>query len=226
MIDTQQTSVVDSWKTSLPKSLQDPVNFDRTKRAVTQWARLVSWTWTSVTGYSEKTEPEQAKQEQALKKFVIEMLQIQCQNKYAYESYGDELSKQQATTYSAYFKSILKGKNNEVPFIQDVKVTLSDVLKKLSGETCVFTEYPDFTEMFTFVVVTAFTGTITEVVDENGKPILKNGKPQYISLMAYPPRPVFCDVTVTEQQVCDWACNLNTGGNYLPPSVYIPIAGT
>lgn len=211
-----------SWETSLPKSLQNPTDLAKIRKAVTQWSRIVAWSWTPILAF--KGDDKKMNQEQILKTYLIETVKKQGQSSFAYESYNDLESKAQAELLSAYLKSILSGQNSEVPYLkeQGVEVTLSDVLYELSGERYIFTEDPDFTKMFTFRYITEYTGKIIPAVDGTGQPIAN----QYISLMTYPPRPTLSEVTVTEQQLYDWAQNVNTGGSYLPPSIYIPIAGT
>ncbi|MEA5472120.1 hypothetical protein [Spirulina sp. 06S082] len=210
------------WETSLPDSLKNPQDLAKIRQAVTQWSQLVAWSWTPLLAF-DKNE-NKGGQERTLKSFFRDTVQKQGQNSYAYESYGDLESKAQAELLGSYYKYLLLGENSQIPFLQQegVNVTLSDVLDKLSGETYVFTADPDFTQMFTFRVVTDYTGLITQAVNDEGQPIPN----QYISLMAYPPRPALSEFTVTEQQLYDWAENINTGGSYLPPSVYIPIAGS
>jgi len=211
-----------SWETTLPQSLQNDTDLGKIKKAVTQWSRIVAWSWTSVLAFM--GDESKMRQEQILKSYMIETVKKQGQSSFAYESYDDLDSKAQAELLSGYLKSLLLGQNSEVPYLQEqgVEVTLSDVLYKLSGENYIFTEDPEFTEMFTFQYITEYTGKIIPAVDSQGNEINR----QYISLMAYPPRPTLSEVTVTEQQLYDWAQNLNTGGEYLPPSIYIPIAGT
>lgn len=214
--------MVASWETSLPPSLQNPDDLAKIRKAVTQWSRIVAWSWTPLLAFNK--DQNKGAQERTLKSYLIETVKNQGQNSFAYESYGDLESKAQAETLSAYLKSILLGKNSEVPYLKQegVTLTLDDVLYELSGDRYIFTEDPDFTQMFTFRYITEYTGQIIPAVDDRGQPIPN----QYISLMTYPPRPTLSEVTVTEQQLYDWAKNINTGGNYLPPSIYIPIAGT
>ena len=74
----------------------------------------------------------------------------------------------------------------------------------------------------TFRIVVDYTGTIEEIGLEDRS----FDEPPYVAYFAYPPRPALGECTVTEQQLSDWATNKNTGGDYLPPSIYIPIAST
>jgi hypothetical protein len=206
------------WITSLPESLQNAGDLEKLKMCVTQWSRLVSWVWSPILAF--KDDENMATQERILKTFFNKTLQKQGQYTYAYESYAVSTSKEEADELSLVLKHLLLGEYNSITdswfsSIKGVGVTLSDVLKKLSGEDFVLTKYPDFAAMFTFRIIVNYTGTITEI-----------GTRKYIARLAYPPRPVLSESTVTEQQLNEWVTNINTGGEYLPPSVYIPIAST
>lgn len=202
-----------SWETSLPPSLQNSDDLAMIRKLVTQWSRLVAWSWTSIIASGNK------KEENVLKKFFNDTLQQQGLNTRSYESYSDLDSQAQADTLSKYLKSLFLGNNSDIPFLADegVKVTLSEVLEALSGEKFVFTEFPDFTEMFICRATADYTGKVTEI---------STNPRQYVATLTYPPRPALSKYTVEEEQLEDWAENKNTGGNYLPPSLYIPIAGT
>ncbi|MEA5472125.1 hypothetical protein [Spirulina sp. 06S082] len=209
-------------KTTLPDSLQNPQDIAKIKKSVTQWSRLVAWSWTDVLAFEGNAEKE--KQEKTLKSFFIQTLQKQAQNMEAFESYGISQSQSDADKLAADFKSLLLGDNHKITFLkkQGITLTLSDVLYALSGEKYVVSTEREFTDKFTFqAVVNEFTGSIHQIKDEAG-----NFKDEYVALMAYPQKPLLSEATVTEEQLTDWAKNLNTGGRYLPPSVYIPIAGS
>lgn len=208
--------------TTLPDSLQNPQDIAKIKKSVTQWSRLVAWSWTDVLAFEGDVEKE--KQEKILKSFFIQTLQRQAQNLDAFESYGIPQSAREADKLATDFKSLLLGDNQNIAFLkeQGITLTLSDVLYALSGEEYVVSTEREFANKFTFqAVVNEFTGSIHQVRDEEG-----NFKDEYIALMAYPQKPILSEATVTEEQLTDWAKNLNTGGRYLPPSVYIPIAGS
>lgn len=211
------------WQTSLPPSLQNPQDLAMTRMVVTQWSRLVSWSWTPILAFAQ--DQNKAAQEQILKNFINQTLQRQGQNTYSYESYADEESKGNADKLSSDLKSLFLGNNGSIEFLKNrqVTVTLPEVLQELSGEDFVFKTFPEFTQMFIFRVMVSYTGEITEIVTGA---IPESGTRQYIAKLAYPPRPVLSEFTVTEQQLYDWTKNINTGGNYLPPSIYIPIAGS
>lgn len=214
--------MANAYETSLPASLQNDQDLAKIRQAVTQWSRLVAWSWTPILAF--KDDEIKAPQEKALKKYFIEILQKQCQGSFGYESYADDEALEQAKVFSSYYKYLQLGENEKIPYLKEnrIAVTLSDVLLELSGETYILTADKEFTQMFEFRVITDFTGTISQVVDDKGDPV----PDQYIAREAYPPRPALSEATVTEQQLFDWAQNINTGGNYLPPSVYIPIAGS
>lgn len=206
--------MTDAWTTSLPESLQkNPVDLSRLKMCVTQWSRLVSWSWTSILAFHD--DQGKAEQEQMLKTVFNKTLQQQGQNTYAYESYADLESQGKADNLSSTLMSLFLGDYSNIPDLNNFTVTLSEVLMKLSGQNFVLTTYPDFTKMFTFRAIVDYTGIITEI-----------GARKYIARLAYPPRPVLSEYTVTEKQLVDWTKNENTGGYYLPPSIYIPIAST
>jgi len=202
------------WTTNLPDSLKDPDNLAILKIAVKQWSQLVAWSWSSLLAFAGES---QESQERTLKSFFIKTLQMQGQAASAYTSYGQQESKRKAEHLGEDIKNLLLGRNNEIEYLQNegVTVTLSMVLEKLTGQKCITTENPEMTEKFTFqVVLDSYTGEI-----------LETAKNQYLAYMAYPARPALSEITLSEQQLYDWASNLNTQGDYLPPSPYIPIAG-
>ncbi len=209
-------------QTTLPDSLKNPKDIAIIKKAVTQWSRLVAWSWTEVLAFEGDAQKEQ--QEKTLKAFFIQTLQRQAQSNEAFMSYGIPQSEKEAGELEAELKNLLLGDHENISFLkeQGITLTLSDILKKLSGDEFVFCQDRDFAKKLTCKVVSdRWTGSISQVCDEAG-----NLQDEYISLMAYPQKPVLSEATVTEKQLTDWAKNLNTGGRYLPPSVYIPIALT
>ena len=107
---------------------------------------------------------------------------------------------------------------NEQRFIKFFpKVTLSDLIMTVTKEPLV-TSVPEnraFVELFEVQVITSgFSGKVVYAAKGSQRP--------YISIIAYPACPeIFAkDSTVLK----DWASDKNKDGNYLPPSVYIPIA--
>lgn len=205
------------WETSLPDSLQNNDDLAKIKKVVIQWSRLVAWSWTPILAFEKDKDKSKKEQEQLLKEFFNETLQQQGLNTLSYESYADKESKEQAEYLSGVIQSLFLGNNSEIPYLKEngVEVTLGQVLEELSGEEFVFTEFTEFTQMFTCKVIAEYTGKFTEI-----------GERKYMATLAYPPRPALSEYTVTESQLSDWAKNENTEGNYLPPSLYIPIGGT
>ena len=117
---------------------------------------------------------------------------------------------------------MLLGENSAVSLASGISVTLSDVIKKITGEPLVTTEYPRFTRLFdNQVIVDSFVGGFEEIPAERRT----SGK-KYISYIPYPPRPQFSEITVTYKQLVDWASDSIPGDNYLPPSIYIPISAS
>ncbi|MGK7905581.1 MAG: hypothetical protein AB4352_30080 [Hormoscilla sp.] len=204
-----------NWETSLPYSLQNPADKSKIKDVTMQWSRIIAWSWTDLLAF--KDDPSKAKQELALKKFFNATFQQQGLNTIAYESYDDENAKETANLLSGYIQSMLLGNNDDVPYLKDngIEVTLAEVLKKLSDEDFVFTKDPEFAKMFTCRVIPEFVGSFIET-----------GYRQYVAEIAYPPRPALNEYTVTEPQLLNWAQNIDTGGNYLPPSLYIPFGAS
>ncbi len=208
--------------TTLPRELNTTYYLPRVIKGVSQWSRVTAWLWTSCLAYA--GDPEKAKLEQDLKSFLLNTLKSQAQHADAFVAYGDPSSRTTANALSKTIRNLLLGHNNEIPTLPPgIDFTLSDVIKKLTGEALITVTDPDFGEMFLFQVTTnSFSGTVEYALDEGGKPIPK----KYVLFLAFPPRPDLSELTVTEQQLSDWANNLTPGESYLPPSAYIPIAGT
>lgn len=213
-------------ETKLPEGLQGN-DLSTIKTGVTQWSRIVAWTWCDYLAFDDKKnkpEPEKKQYEIDLKKLLVKVLQKQAQEADAYLSYGDPESKNNADEWGKAILNLLLGKTQEVPGGENIALTLSDVLKKITGEELV-TSIPKnerFTKSFFVQVITkSFSGYITDAPDE-----CKTEATKYINFIAYPPRPELGELTVTEAQLMDWANNPDPrpGGNYLPPSVYIPTA--
>lgn len=207
-----------AWQSSLPDSLNNPEDLAKIRQTITQWSRLVAWSWTPCLAFSGDT--EKATQEQALKAFFSKTLKDQALNRLAFEAYGQEESKQKAQTLSECIKYLFLGQNNQIEYLkeQGIQVTLSDVTKKFTNIELVSTAFPDFGGMFIYnVFLSQFVGEITPVTDEQGNPVER----QYYAEVAYPPTPAFNEATVTELQLSNWVYNIHTGGDYLPPSPYI-----
>ena len=203
----------DEWTTNLPESLNNAEDLAILKIAIKQWSQLVAWSWTDLLAFAGES---QESQERELKSFFIKTLQKQGQAASAYTSYGQEESKLQAESLGEDIKNLLLGRNDRIGELNDVTVTLSMVMETLTGDKCITTEKPEMTEKFTYqIVLDSYTGAIVETA-----------KARYLAYMAYPPRPALSEITLSEQQLYDWARNLNTQGDYLPPSPYIPIAAS
>jgi hypothetical protein len=208
--------------TTLPQGLNTLELLPKVRKGVSQWSRVTAWLWTDCLAYADA--PEKAKLEQDLKSFLINTLKSQAQHADAFVAYGDPSSKLSANTLSKTLRNLLLGKNGEIPNLPPgIDFTLSDVIEKLTGEALITVTDPPFGEMFLFQVTTnSFSGTVEQAKDEKGQDIPN----KYVLSLAFPPRPELGELTVTEQQLYDWANKPNPGGNYLPPSPYIPIAGT
>ncbi|WP_341525061.1 hypothetical protein WKK05_20860 [Nostoc sp. UHCC 0302] len=201
---------------TLPKGLSDPDNLGKVRKAVTQWSKVVAWSWSSYLAFADN--PQQAEEEKKLKQILRKILQTQAQNLSAFTAYGQQDSKEIADNASEIFKYLLGGQNNKLSDkgIQ-LTLTLSDVLKKLTDEDYIFTVDQEFLDKFTFEITVDFhSGTLREDTENPGK---------YISVMAYPAPPPFNEATVTEEQLIAWITTPGSG-EYLPPSAYIPLCAT
>jgi len=191
------------------------------KTGVTQWSRIVAWSWCDYLAFA--GDPKQA-QEIKLKNLLVYALKTQAQNADAYISYGDENSKTAADTWGKAILNLLLGHTNQVPGGEDITLSLSDVLFKITGQH-LLTSLPEnevFTKSFFVRVITnAFSGKIIDAPKQ-----CKTKDTPYINFIAYPPRPPLGELTVTEEQLVYWASDPEPrpDGNYLPPSVYIPTA--
>jgi hypothetical protein len=204
-------------KTKLPDSLRD--DLPKITLMVTQWSRLVAWSWIPFLAFS--GDNEKAIQEQKLKVFFSKTLKDQGMNKLAYEAYAVQESKAAAESLSEVIKHLVLGQHDQINFPEgmNIGVTLSDVTKKLTGLELISTEDRDFGGLFIYnVVLSQFNGDITPVKDEQGNLVVPR---KYYAEVGYPPAPVFNEATVTELQLNNWVFNINTGTNYLPPSAYI-----
>jgi hypothetical protein len=208
------------WQSSLPDSLNNPEDVAKIRQMVTQWSRLVAWSWTPCLAHS--GDVQKATQEQALKAFFSKTLKAQALHKLAFEAYAQKESKQIAQDLSKEIKYLVLGQNDQIEYLktQGISVTLSDVTQKLTNIQLISTKDPNFGGMFIYnVVLSQFTGKITQVTDEDGKPV----KDQYYAEVGYPATPAFNEATVTELQLSNWVYNINQtqDSGYLPPSPYI-----
>ncbi|HBE18197.1 MAG TPA: hypothetical protein DEG17_08745 [Cyanobacteria bacterium UBA11149] len=206
-------------ESTLPSQLNTPEFLPKIKKGVMQWSRITAWSWTDYLAFA--GEP-QAEEEKKLKTLLIQVLKQQAQCAGAYTSYGDPKSKVMADNLSEAINNLLLGRNDLVPQAveQGISLTLSQLMEKITGEKLVTTEYPYFTNLFYSLVVTdTFNGKLIDAP----MPDVTTEMP-FISVIAYPPRPVLSELTVTEDELVAWASNQVPGGDYLPPSAYIPIA--
>lgn len=216
-------------KMTIPKELRTEELLDIIHTGVEQWSRITAWTWSSCLAFAGES-TEKVEQEKALKALLIKTLQNQAQSADAFISYGNSKSEDKANTLAEDIKNLLLSRNDKVSKLyKDPNITLTLTLdklyQKLTGDQrrLITTEDATIEEMFLVRVITnAFSGSIDYALDECGKRIPN----KYVFVIAYPPRPALSEVTVTEQQLTDWAFNITPGGSYLPPSPYIPIAGT
>ena len=115
---------------TLPQGLRTPENLAKIKTVVTQWSQLVAWSWTPSLAFAD--EPQKAAQEQKLKRFFIDTLQTQVQNRKVANAYGQQDSMEVAQSTSETFKKLLGGEQDiDSLQRQGVQLTLSDVLKKI-----------------------------------------------------------------------------------------------
>lgn len=208
-------------ETKLPDGLQKELT--KIKAGVTQWSRLTAWTWCDYLAFADSP---QAEDEKKLKALLVKALQKQAQESDAYLSYGDPNSKTNAETWAKALLNLLVGETQKVPGGEDIKLTLSEVMEKMTEQPLITSipENEEFSKSFYVKVITnAFSGYIEDAPDE-----CKTDGKKYINFIAYPPRPKLGKLTVTKEQLKDWASDPapNPGGNYLPPSVYIPTAFT
>ena len=206
--------------TTLPPELNNSTYLPKITKAVTQWSQIAAWSWTGCLGFA--GEPNKAEQEQKLKTLLIDILKKQAQSADAFIRYGNEEAQKIADTLAKDIRNLMLGYNDKVQAIQDLKIgiTISDVLEKFTNQPLITTADRPFGEMFVVRVTTnSFSGKIDYALDKEGNPIPN----QYLTIIAYPPRPVLSDITITENQLSGWINNITYGGYYLPPSAYIPI---
>lgn len=207
-----------SLVTKLPSALNTDEYLPIITRTVTQWSRLVAWSWTDYLAFAGTASEDQERQ---LKALLIQTLNQQALYAGAFIAYGNLESQERADELSDDIENLLSGDNSAVSLASAISLTLSDVIQKMTGEPLATTEYPRFTRLFYYhVLLDTFIGGLEEIPAERSTPSRK----QYISYIPYPPRPEFSQFTVTYEQLRNWASNSITGDNYLPPSAYIPIS--
>ncbi len=208
-------------KTTIPPELlqQWPAEV---KKGVSQWSQVTAWLWTGCLAFA--SDMAKAQKEQSLKNFLFDQLKVQAQSSAAYIAYGDPETKTKADAASRNIRNLLLGHNDRVEGLPSgIDFTLSDAIEKLTGDALITVSNPEFGNLFLFQVTTnSFSGAVDYAKDEDGNII----KDKYVLFLAFPPRPALNEFTVTEKELYNWANNINPEGSYLPPSPYIPIAGT
>lgn len=177
------------------------------QRAITELSQLMAWTWTSLTVTNKPSE------EQELKKYYSSLLQELAMQTAAFEHYNDTNQEKEAKSSSKKLKKLFLGEKTSD---WDKDMTLDRVIQDLTskGKRFVFTEKPNFTKKFIFLAQIGLdAGTITELsVDETSSEEEK----KFLVRLCIPPRPTLSEYTITEEQLYDWARQVNTGGNYIP----------
>jgi hypothetical protein len=217
--------------TKLPPGLNE--HLSKITKGVTQWSRLVAWSWTDYLAFAGEPNEEQ---ERKLKTLLIEILQQQAQHAEAFIAYGKVESESIADKLSIAIDNLMLGVGVSPLKISDLMIggtkvinattegitlTLSDVIEKITGEKLVTTEFPEFIKLVSHQVLTnTFVGGFAEIPPN--PPGEAPSEKKYFSYIAYPPRPEF-DL-VTDEKLRAWASNSVPGGSYLPPSPYIPTA--
>ncbi|HBL13493.1 MAG TPA: hypothetical protein DD379_19265 [Cyanobacteria bacterium UBA11162] len=200
-------------ETTLPPELRTPEFLSIIKKGVTQWSRIVAWSWCDYLVYEGKAKEAE---ERKLKACLIEALTQQALEGSAYLSYGDEVSKQKADAWSQTIVKLLLGEKPD-----GINLSLSELILEITEEELVTSkpENQSFTKLFYAQITTdSFSGQLIHAPKESATPYTP-----YINIIPYPPRPALGSLTVTEDQLVKWASNHEDfAGDYLPPSVYIP----
>lgn len=198
--------------TSLPEELRNPEDLAKIKLVITQWSQLAAWSWTTHLAFDDDDDQKKKGEELTLKQYFSNLLKNQAKFRMAATEYGDPTSAQFAQETSEAIKQVLMGKET----VPNIKLTLSEVYKQLTERTDFIFSDP-FIDQFRFeVTVDSFTGGVRKDEEQKAK---------YVAIIAYPPRPVLSEFTVTEQQLNDWMRDKGSG-DYLPPSPYIPLTST
>ena len=207
-----------SLVTKIPSALNTDEYLPIITRTVTQWSRIIAWSWTDYLAFAGTSNEDQERQ---LKALLIRTLNQQALYAGSFVAYGNPESQARADELSDDIGNLLAGENSAVSLASGISLTLSDIIQEITGERFAPTEYPRFTRRFYYhVLLDTFFGGLEEIPEERRT----SGK-QYITYIPYPPRPHFSELTVTYEQLRNWASNSVTGDNYLPPSAYIPISG-
>ena len=214
----------------LPKPLQNAADEAVIKQSITDWSKIVAWTWANYLAFGET---EQG-QEQKLKNFFIQTLQAQATDTYA-SKYGFTDRLPFAIQQSLVITKLLLGDNDKIPTWpegKEVTVTIPEVFTKLVGQQpgCL-TSMDCLTRFHIDVITDQYFGRIREISVEEKDMICRELEGDdlryierlgYVIELAYPPRPEFGPLTVTEDLLVEWMTN---SSGYLPPSPYIPVCG-
>ena len=194
---------------SLPQGLRNGESIAIIRNVIKQWSQLVAWSWTSSVAFQDD-ETKKA-EEQELKKYFKLTIEQQAQYQMAANEYGDPQAAKFAQQKSEILKDIVTGKKSP----DGVTLTLPKVYQKLTDNSSYYMFDKEFMVPFRYeVTINSFVGSIRD--DETGQAT-------YVSTLAYPPRPVLGENTVTEPELDNWMRNQDSG-DYFPPSVYIPLA--
>ena len=96
-----------NWKTLLPESLNNDEDLAKIQKMITQWSRLVAWSWTPCLAFAGND--DKVMNEQKLKTFFIETLRNQGMCFLAYKAYGQKKALPEAEKLSEYIKHLLQG---------------------------------------------------------------------------------------------------------------------
>ena len=200
---------VQSPSTSFPEGLQTPENLAKVRQGVKEWSQLVAWLWSPFLAF---TGDGRQGEERQLKEFLSSLLHGQARYTNVANHYGDPQAALIAQATGETLKKSLMGEQTA----PGIRLTWPEVYKQLTGKESLFTD-KNFCNLFRFeVAVDTFVGGVRE---DEAKQAL------YVSTLAYPPRPELNQYTVTEQQLHDWMRDRGDG-DYIPPSSYMPIAGS
>jgi hypothetical protein len=193
--------------TSLPAELRTPENLAKIRKFVKQWTQLIAWEWSEFTAFA-ASDPE-LNDEKTLKRYFSSIMERQALHRMAANEYGDPASAQTAAELSQKIKQVLTCEATA----PGITLTLADVYKKLTNQEYFFTD-PLVQEFRFEVTVDSFTGHIRkDEMNPTG----------YAAIIAYPARPSLG--AEFNEQLKDWMYNQDNG-EYLPPSVYIPISAS
>ena len=214
-----------------PEELMNHSTWKEFRNFGVQWSKLVAWSWGNFN-------LKKGDEESELKSFFIQQLKKQAKNTEIYVKCDTsdpqdptiDLALSPAEQASKAIKNLLLGEEivitKEISEISKKQLTLSEVLEKYTGQPLMTTAKKDvkemFKEMFNVRVITdSFVGRIIYARDKDAT---STDKDKYILELAYPPRPVFSEATLTEEVLSVWVNQDDTDpiSYATPPSAYIP----